>query len=280
MHSEHSPLESFFFICDRFLQTQNSLLSFSLILVNFHHDLLELHFGLDSILFGFSLLLGFFTQDISLRFHAFLKVLGLKLGRNEVGLHSLEDMLVLCLRQFLKFVLFGEIIEFGLVVSSGALLMTIELSQINFLFTRLLQLPFQIIQFLLFGLHSLVDSVILLTQSFESSRHLFLFLATCFPLWDEVVWLQKGVSLHVRYFPLDFLVLWNRVLILKLLHDSGDVGLAASTSGIVILLWSSESCHPIARDCRLRLIRSHICLLFQIKNYIFKLFISKKVLLI
>ena len=138
-------------------------------MVDFQHDLLQLHFGLDSILLGFPLLLGFFTEDISLGFHAFLQLLGLQLRRNEIGLHSLEDMLVLCLRQFLEFMLFGQINKLSLVVGSGALLVTIELSEINFLFTRLLQLSLQIVKFLLFGLDSFVDSVILLTQGLESS---------------------------------------------------------------------------------------------------------------
>lgn len=122
---DHSPLEGFFFISDGFLQTQNSLLSFSLVLIDFHHDLFEFHFGLDSVLLGPPLLLRFFTQNISLRFHALLQVLGLQLGRNEIGLHSLEDMLILSLRQFFEFVLLLQIIKFGFIVSCGALLMRI-----------------------------------------------------------------------------------------------------------------------------------------------------------
>ena len=65
-YSFHSSLECLFFISNRLLETDYCLLSFSLIHFNFHHNLIQSIFGLNSILFSPSLFISFFVKDIIL----------------------------------------------------------------------------------------------------------------------------------------------------------------------------------------------------------------------
>ncbi len=44
-----------------------------------------------------------------------------------------------------------------------------------------------------------------------------------FPLWNEVIWLQKSISLHLCNFLLIFFSLWDGVFQFEFLHDAIDV---------------------------------------------------------
>jgi len=60
-HSLHSSSKCIFLVSNGLLQALDSFLSFSLIHFNFHHDLIELHLGLDSFLLSLSLFIRFIT---------------------------------------------------------------------------------------------------------------------------------------------------------------------------------------------------------------------------
>ena len=133
LDSVHSSLEGVFLVFDRFLQTQDHLLSLPLVLGDFHHDLLEFHFGLNSFLFGPPLLLSFFDHDVLLRFHRLFQLLGSKLGRDEVRLHSLEHVLILLLSQLLKLVLEGDLLELRHLLSGSAGLHHVLIREVDLL---------------------------------------------------------------------------------------------------------------------------------------------------
>jgi hypothetical protein len=80
LDSLHSSSEGIFFVSDRFLQALNSLLSFPLVHFDLHHDLVKLHFCLNSLLFSSPLLVGLIIQDIGLGLVGVLELLGFKLG--------------------------------------------------------------------------------------------------------------------------------------------------------------------------------------------------------
>lgn len=126
--SVHSSLKCLLFILDGLLETADSLSSLLLVLVNLHHDLLELHLGLNSILLGFSLLFRLLVDDISLGLHGFLQLLGVELGGDQVSFHSLQHVLVLALGQLLELMLLDQRVEKCLVLRGGSSLYLIELS--------------------------------------------------------------------------------------------------------------------------------------------------------
>mmetsp|Transcript_31104 Transcript_31104/g.47507 ORF Transcript_31104/g.47507 Transcript_31104/m.47507 type:complete len:238 (-) Transcript_31104:463-1176(-) len=104
--SLHSALHSFLLVADGLLKAADPLLAFSLVLLDLHHNLLKLHFGLDPFLLGAPLLLGLLANNVVFRFHRFLKFLGTKLRRNKVSLHPLDHVLILHTGHLLELVLF------------------------------------------------------------------------------------------------------------------------------------------------------------------------------
>jgi len=99
-NSSNSSLKCLRFVSKRFIKSTNSLSSLHLILINLHNYLLKLHFSLNPVLFGFSLVFRLFNNQIVLLLKWILQLLRLKLRRNQVFLKTIEHMLVLLLSKF------------------------------------------------------------------------------------------------------------------------------------------------------------------------------------
>jgi len=99
-YSSNSSLKCLRFIGQRFIQSTNSFSSFHLILIDLHNNLFKLHFGLNSILFSFSLVFRLFNNQIVLLFKRILQILRFKLRWNQIFLQSIQHMLILLLSQF------------------------------------------------------------------------------------------------------------------------------------------------------------------------------------
>jgi len=114
-NSSDSSLKCLRFIGKRFIQSADSLSSFHLILIDLHDNLFKLHFGLNSILFSFSLIFRLFDYQIILLLKWIFQVLRFELRWNQIFLQSVKHMLVLLLSQFLK----GMLVFQGLEVFFG-----------------------------------------------------------------------------------------------------------------------------------------------------------------
>lgn len=76
------------------------------------------------------------------------------------------------------------------------------ISDVHLILGRLNQLLVKTVQLLLLGLDDLADLVIPLSELLQGLGHLKFLGVTALPSWHLVIWLQKGVSEHMRYFPL------------------------------------------------------------------------------
>ena len=92
----------------------------------------------------------------------------MELRGDQISLHSLEHVLVLALGKLFELVLFNQRVQEGLILGGSTSLNRIELSQVKFLLTSLLESSLGIIELLLFSLDSLVNLIILLPKDFKS----------------------------------------------------------------------------------------------------------------
>ena len=112
-----------------------------------------------------------------------------------------------------------------------ACLKLVHLGQKDLLLASFLKLTFHTVQLILFGLNSLVNEVVLLSQSLQSRWNFHLLNTSSFPLRDEIIWLQQSVPGHTHNFSLVLFTLRHRVLLLELFDDAVDVRLAWACRG-------------------------------------------------
>ena len=101
-------------------------------------------------------------------------------------------------------------------------------------------MPLQVIELVLLGLHRLVNLVILLSEPLEGSTDFLLLFSACLPLGDEVIRLEKGVPLHMRYFLFILLLVRHTVFDLEFLHDGSDIGGGSFVACVVVPLWVGQ----------------------------------------
>ena len=149
-------------------------------------------------------------------------------------------MFILLLSQFFICVLSLQCSERVFSILLQAFLIVFCLFKEHFFFTCFFILVLQVFQLLLFLKEFLVSFVVLLSKSFQSGTDFFLLFSTCFPLRNEVIWLEQCVSLHMRYFSLLLFALRNCIISLEFLPNSLNISRSASWfTREVVGLWST-----------------------------------------
>ena len=101
-YSVHSLLESLFLVLNTKLERKDSLLALFDLMLNVLHQIIESIFGLELILFGHSLFVWLFLEDLLFTSERFSEVVWCKLEGDKVLFHTFEHMLILILMQLLK----------------------------------------------------------------------------------------------------------------------------------------------------------------------------------
>lgn len=128
----------------------------------------------------------------------------------------------------------------------------------HLVFSCLNQLFIQARKACFFGLYNLANLIVSLSKLLQCCRHFFLFFCSALPAWHTIIWLQEGVSEHMRYFPFVLLCQWDIVLVLEFFHYCSNIsGSRSRSSHVVISLCPRKASCPLWRNCRLRFIWPH-----------------------
>ena len=133
------------------------------------------------------------------------------------------------------------------------------------LFTHLLELSLQLLECSLLLLYVLANNVELLSEVLKSVTDLSSLFTTGFPGWNEVVRLEEGISLHMRYFVLLLLCKWDGVILLELTEfefvlNGFELFITLVTDEVVALLGSNKVLTSATRNGRLWLVLFHLYL--------------------
>lgn len=168
-------------------------------------------------------------------------------------------MLILVLSQLFEIMFRYECFQFLDVVVFILCFHLIIILEILLFFTDLYVFMIQIIELLLFDLKNFMSVIIFLSDILQSGTNLLFLFTACFPVWNKVIWLEKGIPLHICNFSFILLTLRNLVFIFEFLHNSCNISGSTPLLHEVVCLRTSQSSSswPIWWIRRLWLVRSH-----------------------
>ena len=226
-----------------------------MILINKSHQLLKTMLRLQSLLLGLSIFVRLLLVHSLLVLVAVLSLIEPDLNCDQVRVHTMNHVFPLPLDHLGLIMLILDLLQsiHGRVESVGLAAYTIFDRRL--LNLRLLQLSLLLLEFAFLRQYSLVNIVVLLTDSTQRRTDFFGLFISELPRWNHIVGLEKGVAWHKVVLCSEIIIPTNQnrqLSILGLISNSNKANELASSEYLPILLASSHHLLLILLACDTR----------------------------